>query len=461
MFRAKPLRKIAIGLLALFAILLLLAVVLAYLGGYTLRYIAAAPAMLVGFSAKMSCSLHYVSKLPKAQVHKDIVSYSSLFGFPSVVYNDEVRRVKASLLGRQQQAQYREGAGCTLVGDGEVLPPIAVSPLYSANNVGQTWVASPLDAKLQALLMADNAAQQDTRALLVMRANGDVIGQAYAEGYNGQSLFLGWSMSKSFTAAMIGSLQYRNVIAPFSHEQPKALFSEWQNDVRNQITLRDLLTMTSGLDFSELYEPGSDATKMLFEDKSSSQRPLASSVAFPVSEHWLYSSGTANLLSLYAHRALGNSIENSQRYIQEYLLHPLNMRDAVLELDRDGVFVGSSFMFATAQAWANLGALFLNGGTFNDYQILNPEWVQQAQSPNSSANDSRYGFQLWLNQGNGNQPLRWPSLPPKSFAARGNRGQLVMVVPEYQLVIVRLGWGKPKYPTDVAVAKILDFFPSE
>ena len=64
------------------------------------------------------------------------------------------------------------------------------------------------------------------------------------------------------------------------------------------------------------------------------------------------------------------------------------MKKAVLELDREGVFVGSSFMFATAQEWANLGALFLNGGTFNDYQMLNAEWVQQAQSPNRSKNDS-------------------------------------------------------------------------
>ncbi|BCD97465.1 serine hydrolase domain-containing protein [Marinagarivorans cellulosilyticus] len=462
MFKAKPLRNTLFTVMALLLVLLLVSAALAYRAGYTPRYIAAAPAMLVGFSAKMSCSLYYVSQQSKAQVHQDIVSYSSLFGFPTVVYDDARQRVSASFLGREQQAQYRQGAGCTLVDNHETLPAITTMPLYPDDPISPQAEASDFDKKLGDLLAADNAQQHDTRALLVMRGNGDVIGQAYAEDYHAQSLFLGWSMSKTFTAALIGSLQYRNVIAPFEKEETSStapLFIEWQKDARKTISLIDLLTMTSGLAFSELYEPGSDATKMLFEDKSSSLRPLGSSMAFPAGEHWLYSSGTANLLSLYAHRALGNSVENSQRYIQEYLLHPLGMKKAVLELDREGVFVGSSFMFATAQEWANLGALFLNGGTFNDYQMLNAEWVQQAQSPNRSKNDSRYGFQLWLNQGDDHQPLRWPSLPANSFAARGNRGQLIMVVPEYQLVIVRLGWGKPKYPEDAAVAKILAHLP--
>lgn len=460
MFSAKPLRNTVITLLAL----LLVVAAVAYRAGYTPRYIAAAPAMLVGFSAKMSCSLHYVSKQSKAQVHKDIVSYSSLFGFPSVVYDDVRLRVSASFLGREQQAQYRDGVGCTLVDKGEVLPAITLPRLYPHSFEPEQTVSSEFDQSLNDLLLADNAEQHDTRALLVMRANGDVIGQAYAQGYDAQSLFLGWSMSKTFTATLVGSLQYRGVIAAFenSTSQPAGpLFTEWQNSERDSIALVDLLTMTSGLAFSEVYEPGSDATKMLFEDKSSNQRPLTSAAAFPAGEHWLYSSGTANLLALYAHRALGNNIESSQRYIQEYLLHPLNMTQAVLELDREGVFVGSSFMFATAQQWANLGALYLNDGNFNDYQILSRKWVQLAKSPNGSANDSRYGFQLWLNQGDGNQPLRWPSLPPNSYAARGNRGQLVMVIPEHQLIIVRLGWGKPKYPTDAAVARILELFPSQ
>ncbi|HEY7774705.1 MAG TPA: serine hydrolase [Marinagarivorans sp.] len=444
--------------------------IFAYRAGYTPRYIAAAPAMLVGFSAKMSCSLHYVSDLPKAQVHRDIVSYSSLFGLPSVDYDDAERRVTASFLWEDQQAQFRDGVGCTLVESGQVLPPVTYRP--------EPKLSQPLDAqtahafakpsaalahKLQALINADQREQHDTRALLVMRANGDVLAQAYAEGYNAQTLFLGWSLSKTLTASWIGNLQYRKLIPPLADHSPDsgksqhaaALFREWRDDARQQISLRHLFTMTSGLGFSEIYEPGSDATKMLFEDASSSMRPLNSALVNPSGGHWRYSSGTANLLSLYGHRALGGQPNEVLGDIHSALLQPLAMGRAVLELDREGVFVGSSFMFATAKAWANLGALYLNLGVFNGERLLDSAWVEQALAPNSSSNDSRYGFQLWLNQGAGEQPLRWPSLPPSSFAAQGNRGQTVMVLPKQGLVIVRLGWGKPKYPVDKVMAHIV------
>lgn len=438
-----------------------LLVVALYAKGITPTYITAAPQMLVGFTAKMSCSLKYVAKLPETKIAKDIALYSPLFQLPDVTYDDAKGYVVSRFAGEVKYAQYREGLGCTLLSgvpasaelEGESF--IQLPTLYTTNSVHEVIEDNLLSKKLSGLLHDDNDDGLDTRALLLMNKKGSVLAEAYADGFNRDSVFLGWSMAKTFTATLIGSLQYRNALY-----QVPPLFPSWALDERKDITLEHMLTMTTGLDFEEVYSPGTDATNMLFVDASSVSRPLASLVQSNAGTHWSYSSGTANLLAALAFEALAYgdvtmATERSLDYVAEYLLHPLGMTSAVLELDASGQFVGSSFMFANAKDWASLGALYLNNGQFNDYQILAPEWVAKATAPNTSQNESRYGYQLWLNQGGNSEPLRWPDVPPKSFAARGNKGQLVMVVPEKDLVVVRLGWSGGEYPVNDLMRRVL------
>lgn len=445
-------KKLSIGMAVL-------AIVFAGLGfaankaGLELRYATEAPNLMVGFAGKMGCSLRYVSGFDDEQIASDLEAYSPLFLWPTLDYDDSQSMVIASGLGAKAVFQYREGVGCTL--GSKPLPKVAPR-LYADWQAPKSEADPVLSQRLKELVLIDQSKGQDTRALLVMRADGRILGEAYSTGFSADTRFIGWSMSKTLTAVMIGSLQYRGVM-PATMQGP--LFEDWEGDARREITLEHLLTSTSGLAFEETYQPGADATRMLFEDASVVQRPINKLLEHKPGEYWSYSSGTANLLSALLFNRFGANPEAQRNYLDEYVLYPLGFAGAVLEEDTNGVYVGSSFTFATARAWASLGALFLNNGRMNGYQVVAPQFVRKAIAPNQSHNDSRYGYQFWLNQGNNDEPLRWPSLPADSYAARGSKGQVVMVVPEYNLVIARLGWSKEKYPVDHAMATILDYLP--
>ena len=95
-----------------------------------------------------------------------------------------------------------------------------------------------------------------------------------------------------------------------------------------------------------------------------------------------------------------------------------------------------------------------NAKVISGYRLLSQAWVTRAATPNTSDNDPRYGYQFWLN--GGGETLRWPSLPAGAYAMRGNRAQVVMIVPSASAIVVRLGWTAGEYPTDQRFAAILE-----
>jgi CubicO group peptidase (beta-lactamase class C family) len=136
------------------------------------------------------------------------------------------------------------------------------------------------------------------------------------------------------------------------------------------------------------------------------------------------------------------------------LFKPLNMANSIFETDSSGVLVGSSYLYSSARDWGRLAQLLLNNGQWQKNQLISSEWIKQAQTPNSSDNDKRYGYQFWLNAGH--NELRYPDLPKDTYSMQGNRGQLVMIIPSKNTAIVRLGWTSVKYPTNKNFAEILD-----
>src|SRR5690606_10414404 len=101
-----------------------------------------------------------------------------------------------------------------------------------------------------------------TRALLVVH-KGQIVAEAYAPGYTERSLFLGWSMAKSITGLMIGQLEMQGKL----EVTETGLFPQWQDDRRN-ISIEQLLHMTDGLAYDEIYDPGATAPAMLFQHPS-------------------------------------------------------------------------------------------------------------------------------------------------------------------------------------------------
>lgn len=428
------------------------------LAGLTPAFLYHGPAVAAGMGAKLLCSAEHVTGQARDAARADLAQYSPLLARLRVERDPQARAVAASLFGlARRTARFRPGLGCALEPeDGAGLAALA-APAAPAD--GAPWPAGgsvdapdpALDALLEAMLAEDNAAGLDTRALLVAH-RGRIRAEAYAPGVGPGTPLLGWSMAKSLTGVMVGNLAMRGLL---DLEAP-AGFAAWAGDGRAEIRVEHLLTMTDGLDFSERYAPGDDATAMLFTAPSPSDYALARPLARPPGTRFHYSSGSANLLARLHHDVLGGGQAALDDFM-EAVYRPMGFAGAVFETDADGVFVGSSFLYAPARDWARLGQLMLDRGEINGRRLVSAAWVDRAVAPNGSENGPAYGYQWWLNRG-GAAP-RWPALPPDAFAALGNRQQILMVVPSRRAVIARLGWTDGGYPLQDRFRRALDALP--
>lgn len=434
--------------------------------GLTLDYLRYGPAVASGMGAKLLCSAEFVSGFDRETARADLVQYSPLLDHLSVQYDTDSKTVTASFYGAgTTSASFLPGLGCAL----NLYPPSPPSTMPTRHAMtAPALVASTADWPMgqrvttidpsvqqltDQLVVTDNANGLNTRALLVVH-NGQVVAESYAQGASVETPLLGWSMAKSFTAIMLGNLEYRGLI----DLNARPGFARWADDARGDIHINHLLTMTDGLHFTERYEPGDDSTKMLFTEPSASDYALHRASMGVPGETFNYSSGTANLLARLYVDTLGEP-QGALNDLFTQVMAPLGMQHSVFETDTSGVFVGSSYLYASARDWARMGQLMLNGGQLNGQRLLSDHWVTRATTPNTSTNDRAYGYQWWLNRGN--EQLRFTELPESAFFANGNRQQVVMVFPDQEAVIVRLGWTDGSYPIGPNFRSILDVLSTQ
>ncbi|MCB1670800.1 MAG: serine hydrolase [Gammaproteobacteria bacterium] len=448
--------KVLRRFLVIFGSLVVLLVILASLAGYPPGYLIAAPGVGTGIGAKLLCSARYVSGFDRDQAFDDLVQYSPILTNLSISYDENRKTVTTSLFGfSETTASYLPGLGCAIDYAGFDARAAGMTPPQTA--AGADWPAGSrvnaprqdIQQLLESEIAEDNAAGLNTRALLIAR-HGSIVAESYAQGVDSTTPLLGWSMSKSLSSIMLGNLAYRGLLDLTATPG----FPEWAADGRAAISIRNLLNMTDGLDFSERYDPGDDSTAMLFTVPSASAYVLKKPLAHPPGTWFNYSSGTASLLSLIYFNSTGGTLSASYRDFMDNIYRPMGFQNAVFEVDASGVFMGSSYFYASARDWARIGQLMLDDGVINDQRLVSGSWVREATTPNSSENEKAYGFQWWLNRGDAR--LRWPDLPEQAFAAQGNRQQWVMVIPSQDTVIVRLGWTAGYYPVNRQFARILD-----
>ena len=442
-----------------FLFVLMLIVGVGAMLGITPRYILATPSVATGIGAKLLCSARFVSGFPTQVGVDDLVQYSPALQYLNVDFDEPNKSVTTSFFGLStSKAQFLPGLGCAnefnQVRNREELEPNELARLASywphGNRVESTDATT--QALLEEILTEDNQMGLNTRALLLVH-DGQIIAEAYGQGSGPNTPLLGWSMSKSLMSVMVGNLVLRGKL----DQQHTPLFTQWANDSRRDIHLQDLLHMSDGLEFSEQYNPGDDATAMLFTEPSAAGYVLEKPLLHPPGTHFNYSSGTANVLSKLYFDHTGGTLQDAYDDYMENIFIPMSFQDAIFETDASGVFVGSSYFYASARDWARLGQLMLNNGEINGRRIVSDTWVAHSTTPNDTENNKAYGYQWWLNAGG--LTLRWPDLPAESYAAQGNRQQYLMVTPSKKAVIVRLGWTSGNYPVNEHFARILSALP--
>ena len=351
-------------------------------------FIVVAAPMLTGFVAKAMCSGVFVQGRSAAAVAaQDLDAYSTraLFALVAREVDPGAGRVEARLgpVG-SARAVHRPGLGCTLS------PDRAPAPLTTAPRR---------------------------------------VAERYADGFGLAVPMPGWSMAKSVTAVLVGRAVAEGRLVP---DAPLPIDTWPAGDARRAIRWRDALAMSDGLAFSEDYgNPVSDATQMLFVRAGAGEYAAGRPLAHPPGTRWAYSSGTTNLVSLALSRALGDAYA---LWPHTQLFAPLGMASAVFEPDARGVYVGSSFLYATARDWARFGLFVLRDGRWQGQRLLPEGWVHWMRSPGPAS--ERYGAHWWRVE-----PAAGTSaaLPAGAFQATGHAGQRLTIVPSHDLVIVRLG----------------------
>ncbi|MCC2604503.1 serine hydrolase domain-containing protein [Planctobacterium marinum] len=422
--------------------------------GFSVYRLGDAIDVAASLGAKLACSAKYVSGFDDDQIIEDLASYSPATRLLALNYEVDQQRVTANLHGMSEySAKYRPGLGCTLeIGDTApldelVAPELVQQSLPWPQGEQVTTLSREYQQLSENILASDNQNGLQTRALLVVK-NGVVVAESYAPGIDSNTPLLGWSMGKSVTAIMLGRMANMGLL---DTEAPTG-FASWQGDERKQITLEQLLQMSSGLKFDETYAPGSDSTRMLFTAHSASEVALTATADKSPGGYFSYSSGTTNILMRWMRDQLGSNQALIDFFYQE-IAQPLHLANTVFEVDPSGVFVGSSYIFASARDWARMGLLMLNNGKAGEQVLLSGQWVRDTQSPIKAENYQQYGYQFWLNRG-GNQ-VRWSELPEDAYMMMGNRKQIVMIIPSQNMVIVRLGWTSGSYPTEENFARFV------
>ena len=436
-------RKIAKGLAAL---------LLAVLIGLAAWLHFAPPAMIrvaVGYSAKMVCSNVFIAGRSAADVLQADVQAPGhpILKLISVDVDESAGTVSAGLFGLfgRGLAVDRTGFGCAAVPDGDLAsaqitdiaaPQLAKLPdeLWPAGN----RVEQSQDPGIAAILEDPAMTGPGMRAVVAVK-DGRIVGERYGDGFSAETPLLGWSITKSVTAALIGTLVREGRMDLGQQE----LFEEWTGDGRAAISVADLMAMSSGLAFNEDYGDVTDVTRMLYLEPDMARFAAAKPLVGEVGKVFSYSSGTTVMLSRLWQDAVGDP-DRALAWPRQALFGPLGMASAVLETDARGTFAGSSYMYATARDWARFGQFLLQEGVWNGAELLPPgyvSWMREA----APASKGEYGRgQLWLHgpvagTPEGQHPDAGFDLPEDTFWLLGHDGQSIAIAPSERLVVVRLG----------------------
>lgn len=290
------------------------------------------------------------------------------------------------------------------------------------------------------------AEEMESVALLVWH-RGALQYEHYGEGFDRNSRTDPASMHKSVIALVVGAAIADGTL-PSVDTRASLYLTEWAGDDRANITIRQMLQMTSGL----YKDPFSLSPFASFQLLNHGTQLEALTLAQPAREApdtvFDYNNFNPQALSIVLERATGQRYAN---VLSEKLWSKLGARTAYVYLDREGGLARTyCCLHATAEDWLRVGLLFLNKGRVADAQVLPEAWITAVTTGSSLA--PNYGYLTWLgtpyaqkrNYGPYVQTYAQhdePYLADDVILFDGAGGQRLYIIPSYDMVIVRTGTG--------------------
>jgi CubicO group peptidase (beta-lactamase class C family) len=244
------------------------------------------------------------------------------------------------------------------------------------------------------------------------------------------------STTKSIVATVLGAAVHQGVIA--SLDEPLLRHLAAYRDVRTdprleRATLRDLLTMRSGIEWHEQDRPlDSTNTTLLLEGSRDWVRfTLAQPMDADPGTKWAYNSGGSHLISAIIHGATGRDAE---AYGREFLFGPLGITDLYWKRGGGGLPDGEGGLYLRPEDLAKIGYLYLHDGVWEGRRLLPAGWARDATARHvelgTSPNGPGYGYQWWRLDRGGEE----------FWVTRGFGGNYLVIAPRLGIIAVALGW---------------------
>lgn len=269
-------------------------------------------------------------------------------------------------------------------------------------------------------------ASQRSAALLIMH-DGKLRFERYGLGFDAAGRWTSFSVAKSFTSTLVGAAIRDGHIKSLD-DKVSTYIPQMKGSAYDDVSIRQLLTMTSGVKWNEDYgDPKSDVAQFNnhkppegVDSVVSYMRGLPRDVA-PGSK-WHYSTGETNLVGLLVSSATKKSLS---QYLQEKIWMPLGMeQQATWILSKTGHEISGCCIQAAARDYLRFGQFILDGARINGQSIVPDTWMAEATTARTPINvpGRGYGYQWW-------------TYDDGSFAARGIFGQGIFIDPKRRVVI--------------------------
>ncbi len=299
--------------------------------------------------------------------------------------------------------------------------------------------ALPEDEGLDAAALSQAAQVADdigSYCLLVIR-HGKLVGESYFGDAEKTSTHPSWSVAKSYSSALVGIAIERGDIQSLD-QSVSDFIPEWKADERAKITVGNIVSMTSGLEWTAFQ----DYVSMGVFSQDVTKFAIALGAEKEPGSNWTYHNGGVQILEPLFRAATGQTME---QYAEAHLWSKLGMT-ASWGHDAAGHPTAYANVLATCRDHARLGYLYLHGGRWGSEQVVPKAWVTATTTPSQLMNRA-YGYLWWLN---GETPAMdammqaWPgrmspAAPKDMFAARGFGNQFIDVIPSLDMIVVRFG----------------------
>jgi len=265
-----------------------------------------------------------------------------------------------------------------------------------------------------------------TVAFLIIK-NDSLWHERYFDDYGLDSKSNSFSMIKTIVAAALSKAIEAGDVD--SEDQKVIDFLPWlTGDYAKDVSMGDLASMSSGLKWKEDYENLLTITPRTYVEKDMARLMKTIPIESKPGKQFVYQSGNTQLLAMALQQATGQSISV---LLRDYFWNPMGVEQPsswIIDSETHGLEKAYCCWNANARDFARFGKLFKNHGVWNGEQLIDSTFTAKAVRPRFE-DSPQYGYGWWLGD-----------VDDKAFfSMRGHLGQYVIVIPEHDVILVRLG----------------------